>query len=149
MRAITLGNTKTKQKWEFILLEGFVTKLKGLLGTRKNTKPVWLIHCSSVHTLGMVYPIDIAFLSDAGYIVRVERGVVPNRVLSCPGAHSVLERPSESSSWPALGDRLWPLSVRKLTAEDMQDVPQRIAKMHRGIYEASDTADYNNTRKGE
>jgi hypothetical protein len=51
-------------------------------------------HCRSVHTFGMRFPIDVAFLDERGRVLRVERCVRRRRLLWCPGAVAVLERAS-------------------------------------------------------
>lgn len=50
--------------------------------------------CRSVHTFGMRFPIDVAFLDERGRAIRVERAVGPRRVLACRGAFAVLEAPA-------------------------------------------------------
>ena len=50
--------------------------------------------CSSVHTFGMRFPLDVVFLDLRGRELRVERCVGQGRVLSCRGAAAVLEIPS-------------------------------------------------------
>ena len=52
---------------------------------------LFIPHCRSVHTFGMRFPIDVAFLDDAGRAIRIERAVGPRRVLSCRGAFAVVE----------------------------------------------------------
>ena len=47
--------------------------------------------CRSVHTFGMRFPIDVAFLDERGRAIRVERGVGPRRVLTCRRAFAVVE----------------------------------------------------------
>ena len=47
--------------------------------------------CRSVHTFGMRFPIDVAFLDGCGRPLRVERGVRARRILACRGAFAVLE----------------------------------------------------------
>ena len=47
--------------------------------------------CRSVHTFGMRFEIDVAFLDDRGRAIRVDRGVRPRRVLNCRAAFTVLE----------------------------------------------------------
>jgi uncharacterized protein len=47
--------------------------------------------CRSVHTFGMRFAIDVAFLDEAGGMVRVERWVPARRILTCPNAFAVLE----------------------------------------------------------
>jgi uncharacterized membrane protein (UPF0127 family) len=50
--------------------------------------------CRSMHTFGMRFPIDVAFLDAHGRALRVEKAVPRRRVLSCRGAHAVLETPA-------------------------------------------------------
>jgi len=50
--------------------------------------------CRSVHTFGMRFPIDIAFLDEKGRALRVERAVGPRRVLGCHRAFAVIEAPA-------------------------------------------------------
>ena len=52
--------------------------------------------CSSVHTFGMRFPIDVAFLDAAGRELRVVRGLRPGRVVAHRGAAAVLERRTAS-----------------------------------------------------
>ncbi len=47
--------------------------------------------CSSIHTFGMRFPIDVVFLDRDRRVVRVERGVGRRRLLRCRGAAEVLE----------------------------------------------------------
>ena len=54
-----------------------------------------LMECGSVHTLGMGYPIDVAFLDDEGNVVRSIDGLDPWRVgLGGAGAVHALELPA-------------------------------------------------------
>lgn len=50
--------------------------------------------CSSVHTFGMRFPIDIVFLDAGGSELQLVAAVPPNRVARHPGAAAVLERRS-------------------------------------------------------
>jgi uncharacterized membrane protein (UPF0127 family) len=52
---------------------------------------LFIPHCRSVHTVGMRFPIDVAFLDEAGRAIRVVRAVGPWRVLVCRGAFAALE----------------------------------------------------------
>ncbi|HKP89873.1 MAG TPA: DUF192 domain-containing protein [Thermoleophilaceae bacterium] len=47
--------------------------------------------CSSVHTFGMRFPVDVAFADSDGTVLRVIRGVTPRRVRRCPKAAVTLE----------------------------------------------------------
>jgi uncharacterized membrane protein (UPF0127 family) len=50
--------------------------------------------CRSVHTFGMRFPIDVAFLDDDGRAIRLERAVGARRVRVCRGAFAVIESPA-------------------------------------------------------
>ena len=50
--------------------------------------------CSSVHTFGMRFPLDIYFLQEGGEPFAVRRKIAPHRVVSCRRARAVLEIPS-------------------------------------------------------
>ena len=47
--------------------------------------------CRSVHTFGMRFPVDVAFLDGRGPPLRIERAVGARRILACRGAFAVLE----------------------------------------------------------
>jgi uncharacterized membrane protein (UPF0127 family) len=61
--------------------------------------------CSSVHTFGMRFELDVYFLDRSGHILSVRRQVPPRRVLSHRGASAVLEIPSGEGGEIA---GLWP-----------------------------------------
>ena len=48
-------------------------------------------HCRSVHTFGMRFAIDVAFLDEDGAVLRLERRVPPRRTLVCRKGFAVLE----------------------------------------------------------
>jgi uncharacterized membrane protein (UPF0127 family) len=50
-----------------------------------------LPRCRSIHTFGMRFPIDLAFLEKAGTVVRVVSEAPPRRAFGARGAHAVLE----------------------------------------------------------
>jgi uncharacterized membrane protein (UPF0127 family) len=50
-----------------------------------------LPRCSSVHTAGMRFALDLVFLDAGGRVMRVARSVPPWRVVSCRGAVAVIE----------------------------------------------------------
>jgi uncharacterized protein len=72
------------------------SRLLGLaLLDRVRAGPGLLIpRCSSVHTFGMRFALDIVFLDAAGTAISRRERVPPRRVLRKPGADSVLERPA-------------------------------------------------------
>ena len=59
--------------------------------------------CRSVHTFGMRFALDVAFLDGEGRVLRLERAVPPNRVVGCRRAAAVLEAPANMI--PAMADR--------------------------------------------
>ncbi len=50
--------------------------------------------CSSVHTFGMRFPLDLFFLGECGEVVAVRRKVPPRRLAFCGQAKAVLELPA-------------------------------------------------------
>lgn len=50
--------------------------------------------CDSVHTCGMRYPLDLAFMDGSGKIRRLVRGRKPWRVAACYAAYMTLEMPA-------------------------------------------------------
>jgi len=60
----------------------FLSRLVGLLGTAAIAEGggLWIVPCRSVHTLGMRYPIDVAFLDALGVVVGIQEGLPPNRI---------------------------------------------------------------------
>jgi uncharacterized protein len=76
--------------------EDFRTRLRGLAWReRSQAGPGLLIpRCSSVHTFGMRFPLDVFFLDAEGRVLAVRRRVPPRRVVWHRGARNVLEIPS-------------------------------------------------------
>ncbi len=85
----------------------FLERLRGLLLTdpsSRDARGLLLAPCSSVHTFGMSYPLDLVFLDRGGGVVRVCGGVPPGRVVPCAGAYAVLERRArEGPGFPSDG----------------------------------------------
>jgi uncharacterized protein len=80
----------------FPVARGFRARLLGLSRRgRAASRPGLLIpRCSSVHTFGMRFPLDLYFLDAEGQVLSVRRRVPPRRLAWHPGARSVLEIPS-------------------------------------------------------
>ena len=74
----------------------FRSRLFGLAWRdRSQAGPGLLIpRCSSVHTFGMRFELDVYFLDRAGRVLELSRQVPPRRVLWCRGASAVLEIPT-------------------------------------------------------
>lgn len=62
--------------------------------------------CQSLHTIGMVRSIDIAFIDVQNRVLASRREVPPLQIVSCPGASGALERFSHDSWWPDQGETL-------------------------------------------
>ena len=63
-------------------LSGLFQRAVGLLA-RPNVQPdegVWITACSSIHTMGMRYAIDVIFVDRDGCVVHIERNLRPNRL---------------------------------------------------------------------
>jgi uncharacterized membrane protein (UPF0127 family) len=71
-------------------------RLMGLAFLRHERAGAGLLipRCRSVHTFGMRFPLDVLFLDAEGRVIELRRSVPPCRVIRCPGAVAVLERPS-------------------------------------------------------
>lgn len=73
------------------------SRLVGLLGRRglSEGEGLLIVPCSSVHTLFMRFPIDVAFLDRDGRVVNAYSSVPPFRVLvGGRGARMALELPA-------------------------------------------------------
>lgn len=88
------------------LATSFRKRLKGLLRTTPHENLIVLVPCKSVHTWGMKYMLDIAFLDKKGIVLAAYRAVPPNKRLSCRKSYMVLERFSISQNWLVKGDEL-------------------------------------------
>jgi uncharacterized membrane protein (UPF0127 family) len=80
----------------FPVAKDFRTRLLGLSWrNRTEVGPGLLIpRCSSVHTFGMRFELDLYFLDKRGRVIAVKRRVPPRRIVWQRGASAVLEIPS-------------------------------------------------------
>lgn len=92
------------------LADGFLTRLRGLIGTRNTRQTgLWLTPCASIHTIGMRFPIDVVFIDRKGMVRKIDVAVPPFRVRrAARGTYSVLELPAGYTRRVQLrvGDRL-------------------------------------------
>lgn len=80
-------------------------RLRGLLFTQPGDDVLLLAPCRGVHTFGMGYALDIAFLDKRGRVVESYRDVMPKRRLRCSRARAVLERYAQPRrAWYIPGD---------------------------------------------
>lgn len=92
------------QEMRFRVLDGLLDRLRGLLGTGGDAQPVALLGCPSIHTFGMRYRIDVAFVDYGGLVLASWRSVPPGRVISSRHAWLALERPHACGPWFARGE---------------------------------------------
>jgi hypothetical protein len=88
------------------VLTGRLERLKGLLGTGPDACPALLTRCNSVHTFGMHYALDLAFVDEKGCVRKSLRQVGPKRVRSMRYAVYVIERPCKAGEWLACGQKV-------------------------------------------
>jgi len=88
-----------------------LSRFVGLLGTDAiaDGEGLWIVPCRGVHTLGMRYPIDVAFLDARGVVVGILEDLPPNRIGRVfRGARGALELRSGilAATGTVPGDRL-------------------------------------------
>lgn len=93
--------------------DSYFTRLIGLLGKTRRWaqlgKGLWIVPSRGVHTIGMLFPIDLIFLSKEKEVVHVEEHVRPFRISKVSlRAMSVLELPPHTiyRSRTQVGDQL-------------------------------------------
>jgi uncharacterized protein len=98
---------------EAAVADSYFPRLIGLLGKTKrwaqHGRGLWIIPSRGVHTIGMLFPIDLIFLSREKEVVHVEEFVRPFRVSRVSlKAMSVLELPPHTiyRSRTQVGDKL-------------------------------------------
>lgn len=98
---------------EAVVADSYVRRLIGLLGKTKRWARqgcgLWIVPSRGVHTIGMMFPIDLIFLGKDREVVHVEEFVRPFRISKVSlRADSVLELPPHTvyRSGTQVGDRL-------------------------------------------
>jgi uncharacterized membrane protein (UPF0127 family) len=97
---------------EAIVADSYFSRLIGLLGKTRRWaqlgKGLWIVPSRGVHTIGMLFPIDLIFLSGDKEVVHVEEHLRPFRISRVSlKAKSVLELPPHTiyRSRTQVGDR--------------------------------------------
>lgn len=98
---------------EATLANDYFRRLVGLLGKTKRWaklgRGLWIIPSRGVHTIGMLFPIDVIFLNKDKEVVHVEEHIRPFRISRVTlKATSVLELPVHTiyQSGTKVGDHL-------------------------------------------
>lgn len=78
------------------LADTFWQRLIGLLGTRLLPLGHGLIikPCNSVHTVGMVFPIDVLFVDGNHCIIKIVNNMLPGKMSMAAGSKYVVELPA-------------------------------------------------------
>jgi uncharacterized protein len=85
---------------EIPIARGYRARLLGLawLDLEEAGPGLVIPRCSSVHTFGMRFDLDIWFLDARAAPIEVRRAVPPRRFVACSGARAVLELPAVPNS---------------------------------------------------
>ncbi|MEK6321622.1 MAG: DUF192 domain-containing protein [Acidobacteriota bacterium] len=75
------------------------TRMKGLLGRKPDEftsgKGLWIVPSQGVHTVGMSFPIDVAYLDSQRRVIHMCHSLEPFRIGALKfKAHSVIELPA-------------------------------------------------------
>lgn len=107
---------RTREKFvatEATVANTYLRRLVGLLGQRSRwARPgqgLWIVPSHGVHTIGMLFPIDLIFLDQNKHVVELEEYMRPFRISKVSlKATSVLELPPHTifRSGTRIGDRL-------------------------------------------
>ena len=86
---------------EVTVADGYFSRLIGLLGKTRRWARVgaglWILPSRGVHTIGMLFPIDLLFLNKQKEVIHLEELVKPFRVSKVSlKAFSVLELPAHT-----------------------------------------------------
>src|SRR5579862_4033565 len=97
---------------EAVIADGYFSRLVGLLGKTKRWARLgaglWIVPSRGVHTIGMLFAIDLVFLNKEKEVVHVEEVVRPFRISKVSfKASSVLELPPHTiyRTGTRIGDR--------------------------------------------
>jgi uncharacterized protein len=114
-RAVYVYN-KTRETFvatEASVADSYLRRLIGLIGKTKRWARLgtglWIVPSRGVHTIGMLFPIDLIFLSKEKEVLHTEEHVRPFRISKVMlKASSVLELPPHTiyRSGTQVGDRL-------------------------------------------
>jgi uncharacterized protein len=81
---------------EIVRADSWWPRMKGLLGCSASDlaggKGLWIEPCQGIHTIGMSFPIDVAYLDATGCVLRLYFSLRPYRLAAWKfRARSVLE----------------------------------------------------------
>jgi uncharacterized membrane protein (UPF0127 family) len=126
---------KTKQTflaYRAKVADSVLSRLVGLLGRRSldGDGGLWIVPSSGIHTLGMLFTIDVVFLDRDLRVVALSELVRPFSITKLSWqAHSVLELPAHAifRSQTEIGDQL----VISADESDLLAEPEVVPETHR------------------
>lgn len=91
------------------VLTGVFERLRGLKSDAASSCGLYavLTPCCDIHTFGMRFPIDVAFVDKRGVVIAAYKRVLPARRLRCRAARMVLERRSSKGAWFEAGQTVF------------------------------------------
>lgn len=88
----------------------WLSRIRGLLGrSGRDLAPdevLCLVPCGDIHTFGMAFSLDVAFVSSDGRVIFVCRDLGPGGRKKVSGSVAVLERKASDESWFEAGDQV-------------------------------------------
>lgn len=81
-------------------------RMRGMLFRKPDDVTRLLVPCHDIHTFGMRYPLDVAFISKDGDVLEVHRNVSARRRIKRREASMVAERFSKNGDWLKAGDKI-------------------------------------------
>lgn len=116
---------------EATVADSYLRRLVGLLGKTERWARLgtglWIVPSRGVHTIGMLFPIDLIFLNKQKEVVHLEEHVRPFRISKVSlKASSVLEVPAHTiyRSGTRVGDRF---EISSLDARVAEAKPRQVS----------------------
>lgn len=128
---------KTRQSFLSLgvtVADGHLSRLIGLLGKRKlrSDEGLWVIPSAGIHTIGVLFPIDVIYLNEQVEVIHLIENLGPCRIAPVRAqCHSVLQLPVRTiyTSQTRLGDELLICSALEMEihwrAQQVRKAPQR------------------------
>jgi hypothetical protein len=123
---------------EAIIADGYFSRLVGLLGKTKRWARLgaglWIVPSQGVHTIGMLFSIDLVFLNKKKEVVHIEEVVRPFRISRVSlKTDSVLELPAHTiyRTGTRVGDEL-EISSSSAPRKEAQDKSAPLASQSVG-----------------
>ena len=99
-----------------------LSRFRGLLGRDEYPHVLLLFPCNDIHTFGMRFAIDVAFVSGEGVVIEAYRGIGARRRLRCRPARATLERMSSEARWFEPGDSI---DLKQIVKEATHEAKRR------------------------